>query len=123
MRRVATILCSLVLTVLAAGCGSDDSPASAGTPGSGSAVVIDVRTPAEFAAGHLDGARNIDSASATLETDLKALDLDGEYQLYCRSGARAGAVLQLMKDLGFTNVTNLGSLEKAADATGMEIVK
>jgi rhodanese-related sulfurtransferase len=123
MRRLVVLFCALALGVVATGCGSSEpSETSAAAGDSGSAVIIDVRTPAEFAAGHLEGAANMDSASATLESDLNALDKDAEYQLYCRSGVRAGAVQQLMKDLGFTNVTSLGGMEQASDSTGIPIV-
>lgn len=85
-------------------------------------AVIDVRTPAEFATGHLDGAVNIDWEGATFVDDVAALDPSGKYLLYCRSGNRAGQAQTAMQSLGFTDVTNLGSVNDAAAATGIPIV-
>jgi len=86
------------------------------------ATIIDVRTPSEYAAGHLDGALNIDFYDATFSTQIGALPKDGTYLLYCRSGSRAGQAQSQMKQMGFTHVTNLGSLQAAADSTGKKIV-
>lgn len=70
-------------------------------------VVLDVRTPVEFAGGHLAGAVNIDFQSGTFETDVAALDADGEYLVYCRSGVRSAKAVATMQDLGFVRVTNM----------------
>lgn len=85
-------------------------------------AVIDVRTPAEFATGHLDGAINIDWEGATFADEVAALDPNGTYLLYCRSGNRAGQAKAAMESLGFTHLTNLGSVENASTATGIAIV-
>lgn len=85
-------------------------------------AVIDVRTPAEFATGHLDGAINIDWEGPTFADEVSALDPNGTYLLYCRSGNRAGQAKAAMESLGFTNLTNLGSVEDASTATGIAIV-
>ena len=86
-------------------------------------AVVDVRTPAEFAEGHLDGAVNIDFESGNFASEIAKLDPTGTYVLYCRSGNRAGKALSQMQTLGFTNVTNAGGLADAAAATGLAIVK
>ncbi|MEO0023625.1 MAG: hypothetical protein RL196_66 [Actinomycetota bacterium] len=85
--------------------------------------VIDVRTPEEFAAGHLDGAINIDVDGADFAGAVSALDKAGTYVLYCRSGHRAGIALDTMTSLGFTNLTNAGGIDAAASATGLSIVQ
>lgn len=86
------------------------------------AVIIDVRTPEEFAAGHLSGALNIDFNGEDFEAQISKLPKDGTYVLYCRSGNRAGQALTMMNGLGYASVTNAGSLQQAADATGLTIV-
>jgi len=68
-------------------------------------VILDVRTPDEFAAGHLPGAVNIDFYELSFPDDLDALDKDVPYAIYCRSGNRSGG---LMEDLGFGTVSELG---------------
>lgn len=85
-------------------------------------VLIDVRTPQEYAEGHLDGAYNLDW-SGDFTAVAASLPLDGEYFLYCRSGNRAGQAEAWMKAQGFTNVVNLGSVAQASQATGIAVVK
>ena len=87
------------------------------------ATIIDVRTAEEFEAGHLEGAINIDVESGDFDQLVSELDLNGEYQLYCRSGRRSAIATQKMQDLGFTSVTDLGSLEEASATTGIAITQ
>ena len=55
-------------------------------------VIIDVRTPGEFASGHLEGALNIDVQSPDFAAQVSQLDPTQEYFIYCRSGNRSGYV-------------------------------
>jgi rhodanese-related sulfurtransferase len=88
------------------------------------AAVIDVRTPDEFATGHLDGALNIDIQGASFATQIDALDKSSNYVIYCRSGNRAGQAVTYMQDNGFTGtLTNAGSVDEAASATGIAVVQ
>lgn len=80
------------------------------------AVVIDVRTPEEFASGHLADARNIDVQADSFRAEVDQLDRDGTYVLYCRSGARAVAAGKMMLEMGFTDVANAGGFEDLAAA-------
>ncbi|MCC3158617.1 rhodanese-like domain-containing protein [Hymenobacter sp. 15J16-1T3B] len=71
------------------------------------AVLLDVRRPDEFAAGHLPGAVNIDVTSPDFARRVAALDKTRPTYVYCRSGARsANAATQLTK-AGFGQVSNL----------------
>lgn len=74
------------------------------TPG---VVVLDVRTAEEFVAGHLADAVNIDFYAADFRNQLSDLDRDAPYVLYCRSGNRSAQTLELMRELGFTNVVDV----------------
>ena len=74
-------------------------------------VVIDVRTPEEFAAGHLAGAQNIDVQSSDFATRIAALDSGAAYLVYCRSGNRSAAAAAAMAASGFTDVVDGGGLE------------
>ncbi|MFM1795461.1 MAG: hypothetical protein RLZZ340_138 [Actinomycetota bacterium] len=88
------------------------------------AEVIDVRTPDEFASGHLDGALNIDIQGSAFATEIGALDKSANYVIYCRSGNRAGQAVTYMQDNGFTGVlTNAGSVDEASSATGIAVVQ
>ena len=121
MARVARVLVVVVAALGAfvglAACSSHDDP---GVPAG--AVVIDVRTPAEYAAGHLSGAINLDVESTDFAATVGRLDTDGQYLLYCRSGSRAGVAASQMSGMGFAHVTNLGGLDAAATTTGLAVV-
>ncbi|MCL2317055.1 MAG: rhodanese-like domain-containing protein [Actinomycetia bacterium] len=87
-----------------------------------SRIVIDVRSPAEYAARHIEGALNLDIRSAAFGISLAELPKDGEYVVYCGGGRRAGQARWRMLDAGFTDVTSYGILGAAA-ATGRTIVE
>ena len=74
---------------------------------SGKAVVIDVRTPAEFADGHIPGARNININDSTFAESMRLLAPDTTYIVNCQSGGRSSRACAFMKDLGLVNVENL----------------
>jgi rhodanese-related sulfurtransferase len=70
-------------------------------------VVLDVRTPGEFAEGYIEGAQNIDFQSGNFENEIAALDKNVTYAVYCRSGNRSGQAAKIMHDAGFHEVYNL----------------
>lgn len=86
------------------------------------AIIIDVRTPEEFAAGHLDGAVLIDIKDASFDSKISSLDPNANYIVYCRSGNRSAQAVTRMREAGIANITDLGSLENASSATGVAIV-
>ena len=86
-------------------------------------AVIDVRTPEEVATGYLEGAVFIEWNSPTFIDEVSKLDPAGTYVIYCRSGNRAGQAIEAMKELGFTNLTNAGSIAEAAELTGLAIIQ
>lgn len=59
-------------------------------------VLLDVRTPEEFAAGHIDGAVNIDFYSPDFYEQLSAMDPSQPYMIYCDSGNRSGQTFQAL---------------------------
>ena len=70
-------------------------------------VIIDVREPSEYQQGHVEGALNIPPAE--LLAGAKQLDdvaKDSELILYCRSGSRSNASIQILKKMGYTNLVN-----------------
>jgi phage shock protein E len=70
-------------------------------------VVLDVRTPEEFAEGHVDGAVLIDFYDADFAEQLAALDPDVPYLVICRSGNRSGQTLGIMEQLGFASAADV----------------
>jgi phage shock protein E len=85
-------------------------------------VVIDVRTPAEYASGHLHGAINIDVESANFDSQISALPQDGHYVVYCHSGNRSAPAAARMGELGYSHVTDAHGMSDAAGSTGLAIV-
>ena len=85
-------------------------------------TVIDVRTPAEYAAGHVDGAVNVDVESPDFAEQLATLDKAGTYAVYCHSGRRSAMATDQMAQAGFTNVYNLSGGIGDLQAAGAQIV-
>ena len=67
-------------------------------------LIIDVRTPVEFAESHIENAIIIDYNSDIFEDRIGFLDREKIYLIYCKTGARGGNVLAIMEELGFTEV-------------------
>lgn len=84
--------------------------------------IIGVRTPAEYTAGHLDGAVNVNQQSGSFEQEIATYPVAGDYIVYCQSGNRSSQAASIMESAGFTNVQNAGAINSAADATGIPIV-
>jgi len=70
-------------------------------------IVLDVRTPAEFAAGHVPGAVNLDVFCTDFEDELTGLDRQLTYIVHCKAGRRSALAAARMADLGFVNVYDL----------------
>lgn len=70
-------------------------------------LVIDVRTPAEFGEGHIEGAKNIDFNGADFEMKIKALAKDQPLLVHCARGGRSTKSLATFKKLGFAQVIHL----------------
>jgi rhodanese-related sulfurtransferase len=104
---------------LLASCGNNEEAAIVDYS---AATIIDVRAADEYAAGHLAGAVNHNVEDGSLESALASLDPEASYVVYCRSGRRSEIAAEIMRTNGFAQVADLGSLEDAADASGLAIV-
>lgn len=144
--RVAQLAAALLATaILATGCSAPSAgsvsvttgPTAAAAPGIGSSlgpaefasaakrpdtVLLDVRTPAEFAGGHLPGAVNLDVESAEFATFAGQLDPAKNYAVYCRSGNRSKVAMTALQQLGITSVFDLSGGIGAWQSAGGEIV-
>jgi len=109
---VATVVFAL------AGCSAAAKPIEwvAGT------AIVDVRTPSEFADGHLAGAINVDFRATTFDVAIANLPIDGEYVIYCASGNRSASAHARMTERGFGTVTDAHGMSDAAASTGLAIV-
>jgi phage shock protein E len=129
MSRVLLLVVTTLLGALLAGCGASGSsqdrsePAAAGISSAvvevaevarlldDGAVLVDVRTPAEFADGHLEGAVNVDAQADDFADRIGELERDESYVVYCASGNRATGAVETMAELGFTEVVNGGGYD------------
>jgi len=140
LRRLAlTVLSFFVIipSVLAGACTlqsksvttvTDVSPAEAyalvvSRTGDPEFVILDVRTPVEFATGHIQNAVNIDYYSKDFRNSLSNLDREKVYLVYCRTGNRSLKAIEIMKDLDFETVYHMVDGITAWVAEGLTTVK
>jgi thioredoxin 1 len=71
------------------------------------AQLVDVRTPEEYADGHLKGSVNININSGDFEQQLGKLNKDVPVFVYCRSGGRSARAASKMESMGFKKVYNM----------------
>ena len=100
-----------------------DVPAAQALAADPSVVVIDVRTPAEFAEGHIDRAVSVDFDAPGFGDRIAEFDHSATYLVYCHSGNRSGQATAVMADLGFANVNDLEGGISVWQAAGAPIVK
>ncbi len=74
---------------------------------SGTVVIVDVRTPEEFSAGHIDGAKSINFFDANFEKQLTKLDPKKPVLVHCKSGGRSQKALAIFKKLKFEKVYHM----------------
>lgn len=83
----------------------------------GGGQLLDVRTAEEYVAGHIGGATNFslqDLQAGKLPTGSK----DQALFVYCHSGNRSGQAYTILKNAGYTNVTDLGAITHVQDIGG-----
>ena len=73
-------------------------------------VIVDVREPYEFAAGHIDGAINLPLGDLVQLAETELPDKDALIYLYCRSGARSRTGAMQLVQAGYTNLYDLGGI-------------
>ncbi|WP_298543714.1 rhodanese-like domain-containing protein [uncultured Aquimarina sp.] len=69
--------------------------------------LVDVRTPQEYAEGHIEGAINIDFSDENFETLISEVDKSKPVAVYCGRGGRSGKCSAYMKKAGFTKIYDL----------------
>jgi len=85
-----------------------------------SEVIIDVRTPEEFQNAHIINSKNIEWQN--ISDIVSTISKEEKIYLYCRSGNRSGKATKILIDLGFKDVTNLGSIQSASEKLGRDII-
>lgn len=72
-----------------------------------SGILVDVRTPAEFNAGHLKNAENINWLGDTFSKQFEAISKDQSVYVYCKVGGRSLKAAEWLMANGYKDVTNL----------------
>jgi len=113
----------LAVTVFAAGCSGSDTSTVLSPTGTvefladnPDAILIDVRTPAEIAEGYLAGAVLLDALDPSFVSKAQQLDPNATYVVYCRSGNRSAAAIEVLEGLGFTSLYDAGPFVELANA-------
>ena len=117
MRTRFTIIALMgaLVAIVLAGCSSDGATLETVAPDDAAAIIadnpeaiiLDIRTPEEFADGIIAGAVNIDFYESDFAANLDALDKDASYVVYCRSDNRSGQAMDTFADLGFQAVSEI----------------
>ena len=125
MKKIIAVLAASALFLTGCGesgatnLGAQDFQAKASEAG---VVVLDVRTGGEFMTGHIANAINIDVEGMTFEGDIKSLDKDATYAVYCHSGRRSVIAVNKLKDAGFKNLFNLTNGIQDWQGAGLPLV-
>lgn len=142
MRLAPAVAALAAVAALLSGCSSTplsptSGPTAAAAPANGTSlspadfagavklpntVLLDVRTPSEFASGHISGAVNVDVEAADFATKVSALDKTKTYAVYCRAANRSKVAMSAMVQLGFTSVYDLAGGINNWKSAGGEVV-
>ena len=122
---MTTIRLALLVPLLLAGCDSRaeraaseadaEAPAAVAAPAE-QPVYVDVRSPEEFATGHVAGAINIPHDQMEARWGELAAYRDEPLVVYCRSGRRSGLAIDVLRSRGFSRLENGGGFEELAAA-------
>ncbi|MEC4725973.1 rhodanese-like domain-containing protein [Shewanella sp. D64] len=102
----------IMLSVSQSSLAGDENPQIAWDKIDSGALIVDVRTAEEFAAGHLKNAINIPFQSIKMGLEKLHIDKDRSIVLYCRSGRRSGVANETLVKNGYSNTYNGGGYER-----------
>ena len=131
MHKLFIVLCLIGSTLGLCGCGSAQTSDATTGKEQGMAVfrrissdeaakmmaeekgylILDVRTPAEFAGGHIPHAINVPNESIHTAPPKELPDKEQMIFVYCRSGARSRQAAQKLADMGYTNIVEMGGIK------------
>jgi rhodanese-related sulfurtransferase len=89
-------------------------------------VILDVRTPEEYTASHIEGAINVNIAADTFANNIAKLDRGKTYIVHCGANVengRSDQSFEIMTDLGFTKLRNMQGGIAEWEASGQPLVK
>ena len=132
---ITAILSILIVPVVATGCSAVDAPVINEVISTQTAdkmiqsnkdnpifVILDVRTPDEFNAGHIAKASMVDYESQDFNAKISELDRNRKYLVYCRTARRSGLAVKVMKDLGFREVYDMAGGINQWKAEGLPVI-
>jgi rhodanese-related sulfurtransferase len=113
-KSVALAVAAIASVGLLAGCSSSNEATKKVDPVEFSEVIaqpgviiLDVRTPEEFNAGHIENAININVADSNFSSEVSKLDKNATVAVYCRSANRSAVATKEMAELGFTDMYDM----------------
>ncbi|MBS1371555.1 MAG: rhodanese-like domain-containing protein [Lentisphaeria bacterium] len=118
-----TVLALALLLTAAACSDTADTAANHIQQKENAMILIDTRTPEEYAEGHLPGAILIPYDQIRAEIGRHAPDRSARIGLYCRSGKRAGIAGAALEEMDYSAAENLGGIADAAEKLKLEIVR
>ena len=115
MKIIVLVLCILLVT----GCNEKETLAEGQITGEqaqvyveeGNTKLVDVRTDVEFDEGHIDGAISIPMGTPKVMIERMLKDKEERIIVYCRSGNRSHTFVNELKEMGYTNVYDLGAMD------------
>ena len=128
-KAVALAVAAIASVGLLAGCSSSNEAIKKVDPVEFSEVVaqpgvivLDVRTPEEFNAGHIANAININLEGSDFTSEVSKLDMNATIAVYCRSGNRSGVATEQMAELGFVDMYDMQGGILEWEAVGGQVV-
>lgn len=113
-KAVALAVAAIASVGLLAGCSSNNEATKKVDPvefseviAQPSVIILDVRTPEEFNAGHIPNAININVADSNFSSEVSKLDKNATVAVYCRSANRSAVATNEMAELGFTDMYDM----------------
>ena len=100
----------MLLPSALSGCRAQEQEAPSAEVFEPGSVIVDVRTPEEYAEGHIPGAINIPLDTLGDEQPAELPDLDQRIYVYCRSGRRSATATAILAGIGYTDVVDFGGI-------------
>jgi len=130
MKKAAALAVAAIASVgLLAGCSTSNEATKKVDPVEFSEVIaepgviiLDVRTPEEFNAGHIENAININVADSNFSSEVSKLDKNATVAVYCRSANRSAVATKEMAELGFTDMYDMQGGILEWEAAGGQVV-
>lgn len=111
IRTTFTMILTAIAIAVTAACAQTYSDADIAAAkkmiAKGDVVIVDVRTPEEFRAGHIDKAVLANINDASFDTKIASIAKDKKVLVYCAAGGRSARASKIMSEKGWKNVTNM----------------